>query len=480
MERVNWDALLSAVCLALKASSAQWKGQKSGGYNLVRFLEINGAEVVVRVPLQPQGGVDDATMTTCCKRYASEVATLRFLESNTKVPIPKLIHYNLSTNEVGSPYLVMEKVPGVPLCDVWDTMGRGKRNFVLKQVVNILLEMARHRFPRLGVLMPDGDGWTVEHQADVAEKGTPLHMKGALDGTYDDAHTYWQACSEALVRDASEASFGDKDKCGLISRLWCIRHFVIGPTINRNLDNLGFPLKHGDFNSQNVFIAKRNDPRITAIIDWEFSSTTATSIFAQYPLFIVNNPSIPLLEEREQESREQRAKREERKRLHARNLRDQAKFKFFIKRAKRQNKPFAAQLKLAFARCRNSYLLEQCVFAGSMDYGYLITCSNELFLNIFNAHDEIFVYDMLLNLERSSGFADIRKIFKEEEKVWKEAVFFCPDLCRTVSSLSRDEFIFYVKSHKGSFPEGGRVVSWLDMGLRLGNYDTVIDRCLGI
>jgi hypothetical protein len=34
----------------------------------------------------------------------------------------------------------------------------------------------------------------------------------------------------------------------------------------------------------------KSNPRVTAVIDWGFSATVATSTFAQYPLFIVDHP----------------------------------------------------------------------------------------------------------------------------------------------------------------------------------------------
>ena len=47
----------------------------------------------------------------------------------------------------------------------------------------------------------------------------------------------------------------------------------------------------GDFHSQNILIVDADtSPRISGVIDWEFSSTDGTSSFSTYPLFIVDNP----------------------------------------------------------------------------------------------------------------------------------------------------------------------------------------------
>jgi len=47
---------------------------------------------------------------------------------------------------------------------------------------------------------------------------------------------------------------------------------------------------HGDFHSQNIMVTDvKSNPRVTAVIDWEFSATVATSTFSQYPFFIVDH-----------------------------------------------------------------------------------------------------------------------------------------------------------------------------------------------
>ena len=40
-----------------------------------------------------------------------------------------------------SPYILMSKVEGVRLCLAWNDMGDEKRRIILRQVINILLEL---------------------------------------------------------------------------------------------------------------------------------------------------------------------------------------------------------------------------------------------------------------------------------------------------------------------------------------------------
>jgi hypothetical protein len=50
----------------------------------------------------------------------------------------------------------MTKVDGVALSSIWDDMKDAKREIVLRQVVDILLELASQRFDKVGMLFQQG------------------------------------------------------------------------------------------------------------------------------------------------------------------------------------------------------------------------------------------------------------------------------------------------------------------------------------
>jgi hypothetical protein len=47
----------------------------------------------------------------------------------------------------------MSKVAGVPLSSVWNDMDDDKRQVILRQVIDILLELWSHRFDTKGALL---------------------------------------------------------------------------------------------------------------------------------------------------------------------------------------------------------------------------------------------------------------------------------------------------------------------------------------
>lgn len=72
------------------------------------------------------------------KRIASEVATMEYIESHTNIPPPHIFHHGADAEgDVHSPYILMSKVEGMPLCTVWNNMDDDERRIVLR----ILLEL---------------------------------------------------------------------------------------------------------------------------------------------------------------------------------------------------------------------------------------------------------------------------------------------------------------------------------------------------
>ncbi|KAL6301881.1 hypothetical protein BKA93DRAFT_795417 [Sparassis latifolia] len=106
-----------------------------------------------------------------------------------------------------------------------------------------------------------------------------------------------------------EADFGSDVKPYHYTQAWYIRSLIPG-FFNSSLDGAGFCLCQGDFNSHHIMIdLTKSQPRITAIIDWEISSTQPIASLARYPPFIVNHPLWGSNDP-----------------LHARNMQDQTTF----------------------------------------------------------------------------------------------------------------------------------------------------------
>lgn len=68
------------------------------------------------------------------------------------VPVPKVLDWSSSANQVGSEYIVMEKVPGKELADIWYTMTLRERMKIMEQIVDMERILFNLRFPASGSL----------------------------------------------------------------------------------------------------------------------------------------------------------------------------------------------------------------------------------------------------------------------------------------------------------------------------------------
>ncbi|KAI6028995.1 kinase-like domain-containing protein [Pisolithus marmoratus] len=116
-----------------------------GGYHKVyEVLRKDGTSLgVVRVaaPAFPKDKLE------------SEVATLKYLASQTQIPVPQVYAWNSdATNPVGAEYMIMQKVPGVSANTIWDTLSMDIKKRVVSQVAEYLKAMFALRFERAGAL----------------------------------------------------------------------------------------------------------------------------------------------------------------------------------------------------------------------------------------------------------------------------------------------------------------------------------------
>ncbi|KAF8161982.1 hypothetical protein BJ912DRAFT_1099020 [Pholiota molesta] len=174
LDIVNWDALSSLGRTLHKVNSSHWGDSISGGFNLVRFLHLHDGQntiLVARVPLRSEDSWSAHYDVAISKQVASEAATMEYVERYTNIKVPHILHHSYDTNgDVKSPYILMSKVEGVPLSSVWDDMDDDKRRIILRQVIDILLELWPHRFDKKGALFKrtgcDGnegkDAWYIE------------------------------------------------------------------------------------------------------------------------------------------------------------------------------------------------------------------------------------------------------------------------------------------------------------------------------
>ncbi|EPE36982.1 Protein kinase-like (PK-like) [Glarea lozoyensis ATCC 20868] len=151
-----------------------------GGFNRVFELTIDGIPVLARLPY-PATYPKHLTI-------ASEVATINLVRSYG-VPAPKILGYSTtSNNAVGSEYIIMEKVHGRDLGDIWYELSEKERLKVLSQAGKLESILFSIPLPAYG---------SVYHKSDLGVGSESVDFKGGdLDATQfsigpDVAQKWW-------------------------------------------------------------------------------------------------------------------------------------------------------------------------------------------------------------------------------------------------------------------------------------------------
>lgn len=103
----------------------------------------------------------------------SEVATMVFLHTQTGVPVPELFDWAVEsdpTNDVGTGYILMEKMKGTSLD--WQQLTSEQKEKVLRQLADVFLEIKRHPFGKIGSIMSSKEESARFEVQDIAHHST--------------------------------------------------------------------------------------------------------------------------------------------------------------------------------------------------------------------------------------------------------------------------------------------------------------------
>ncbi|KAG6075572.1 hypothetical protein E4U16_003292 [Claviceps sp. LM84 group G4] len=115
----------------------------------------------------------------------SEALTMQYLDSHTRVPSPRVFDWACEsdpTNTIGLGYILMEKLNGTPLR--WHEATTAQKEKIVRQFADIMLEIERHPFDKLGSLIGT-TGFRTRDQRD-ATKGAAIESQiqvGVLDNS---------------------------------------------------------------------------------------------------------------------------------------------------------------------------------------------------------------------------------------------------------------------------------------------------------
>ncbi|KAL1851053.1 hypothetical protein Daus18300_012662 [Diaporthe australafricana] len=226
----------------------------------------------------------------------SEAATLEFLQSHTSIPSPRVFDWACESdpaNTVGVGYILMEKLRGTPLD--WQGATTAQREKVVRQLADIMLEIERHPFSRLGSLLmmkaPSGDAMTPTAMATeeplIEVLGLARHstFRSGMDnrplGPFRSSLKASRAIVEAHLRmiaageigtaeNAADVFLAHRFRLDVLDRVWEADK-AAGAAVWEQEEK--FFLKHADDKGDHIFVNADFD--IVGVIDWEWCSTAS-------------------------------------------------------------------------------------------------------------------------------------------------------------------------------------------------------------
>jgi Phosphotransferase enzyme family len=117
-----------------------------GSFNKVFLLTMDcGKQIIARIP-HPNAGPPKFTT-------ASEVATMHYLRNRLDIPVPRVFSYSCDENNpVGSEYIIMEKIEGMPLGGRWKAMTIDEKHSMLESVAGFQSRFISRTFSEYGNL----------------------------------------------------------------------------------------------------------------------------------------------------------------------------------------------------------------------------------------------------------------------------------------------------------------------------------------
>ncbi|KAJ5941879.1 phosphotransferase enzyme family protein [Penicillium verrucosum] len=287
LARVAADSVGAAQCISIKK-------YPDGMFNKTFLMTMNdGREVVAKVP-NPNAGVPHFTT-------ASEVAIMDFASKVLDTPVPYVHAWNSQAklHPVGAEFIIMDKVEGVPLAQVWSTMQLQQRLKVILAMTGLQKQWLSVSFSHYGSLYyagdlqsPQGnhyvkDGMVIKDSEFAIGPATGRDWFDAGRSSLDIERGPWVSLTQYLqavgTREIKAIQYLKPPKqialfCGpklyqpnaekkLAALSWYQK--IVDALIPKDTSITNSCLWHNDLHDDNIFVDPHNPGKITGIIDWQ-------------------------------------------------------------------------------------------------------------------------------------------------------------------------------------------------------------------
>lgn len=252
-----------------------------------------------------------------CHKTESEVATIKFVNQKTDIPVPKIIASDASNeNELGFEWILMEMVPGKPLRAHWRKLPMSAKRDLVQRIALYQAQLFRNQFTGIGNIfeqeLSEIHSTANNKQVSPAEHGEANFVvdrivslkffwgdhitqdvpRGPFANSYDWLRTLLTFVfndQERLIKESDDEDEIEDAQTAqdLAERLLGHLPQIVPPPASsddRIVSSENSVLFHDDLSMQNILVTEHG--QISAVIDWECVSALPLWRICQIPAFL--------------------------------------------------------------------------------------------------------------------------------------------------------------------------------------------------
>ncbi|KAG8623120.1 hypothetical protein KVT40_008096 [Elsinoe batatas] len=264
----NMNALREKILTLDGGSSSINRTIMKEGLSNKGFLLVlaNGHEYFARMPFSTAGPVSLATQ--------SEVATMAYLRKHTSIPVPKVLDWSAnSNNPIGAEYIISEKMPGVSLYSMWESMSVAQHLQVVQKVAQICKQTYDLSFPGYGSIFPSNCSLHDDEKIDMGN-GYCIGPNVGRD--------WWNAdAGEAELFQNIGFDHGPWKDMQAFQDAYFASAFSRLPPLEPDCSKQPSPtLLHPNLRLKQILVSESDPTEITGVIDWQSAAVEPAVIYA--------------------------------------------------------------------------------------------------------------------------------------------------------------------------------------------------------
>lgn len=278
-----------------------------GGFNKLYLIECKDnrpqRQYLIRVslPVEPM------------YKTLSEVNTIAWIKKETSIPVPTILAYDCShKNELGFEWLLMEKIPGRALEDIWTSLSMTQKKRLAAKIAHVSAELFSHRFSGIGSLYlresypisgVDGIQQVLRSQNGQKLKygvGKIISMKFFWDEHYKyniargpfGKSTDWlrirliidRLDCKRIIQQSTDKDEVEEAEGSLVTIDRLLR--AMNSIFKQDDSKSATALFHDDLSAHNILVDKNGE--LTGVVDWECTPVVPLWKAAQLPALLMD------------------------------------------------------------------------------------------------------------------------------------------------------------------------------------------------